>query len=280
MAWDEDAMKDPSTDKGGDRRRGPTMTTTWPLPSGSLFPIAVPTDDDLACLWEFELTVFNVGGIPGIYTVPERQLYTKVPKHYVNLVRRFIWRRLRRREVFKTLLNKQISRTLDEEIQDTLRRNALYLENVLRYIQKPLEAEANANPPGRIRLFDIYMLEDYFVGRHDPAAVIIWQRGHEQNLRTTDILSPDIGKKHVNDLEQSGRAPQPHWQPQPHCHCHCRSCYHWNIGKIDPDGKGKLVEDCKLLFGDFYDHPYARMEVVDEGEAPCRVYGGDVLAEF
>ncbi|KIK78107.1 hypothetical protein PAXRUDRAFT_17060 [Paxillus rubicundulus Ve08.2h10] len=232
--------------------------TAKPLPSGSLFPIAVPTDDDLESLKEFQLICSSEQGVTGIYTIPDHELYSEIPMQYMDLVRCFLWRR----EVFKTLLKKNIVSKLDQECQDALRRNALYLEKVLRHIQKHLQTAANTNPPGHVRLFDIYMLQDYFVGRHDPAAVILWQRGHTQNLRNTDILSPDVEPCKRFGAEWEG------------------SRYRWSIGKLDPAGEAKLVKDGKLLFGDFYDHPYQRMEVVNEEVEANRTYNSDVIAEY
>ena len=83
---------------------------------------------------------------------------------------------------------------MNEDVSEALRRNASHLQAILNRIKKPLGAIAETTPPGRVRLLDIYMLEEYFVGRHDPAAVILWQKNHDKNLRTTDILSPDLSE--------------------------------------------------------------------------------------
>lgn len=50
--------------------------------------------------------------------------------------------------------------------------------------------------------------------------------------------------------------------------------YRWNIAQLDAAGEEKLVEDCKLLLQDFYEHPYPKNEVVNEGESPSRFYAG------
>lgn len=176
---------------------------------------------------------------------------TKAPKCYWNLIRRFLWRRA----VFIGVINSGME-GMGEEVKDAIKRNAIYTQRVYNAVRKPLEDVIEIHG-GRVRLFDIYMQEEYFVFRHEPAAVIVWQGNNEENLRCSDTGALDWKKN------QSLVGPE--WEG---------SRFRWDCARIDAGSMVKLSEDCKRIFGDFYDHPFAQMVVIETDGIPERFYAG------
>lgn len=160
------------------------------LPCGSLFPVADTVDDldentfSLLCSTSFELDTSST--IPNIMSVkgPVRTCYTPIPNHYDNLVRRFIWRI----DVLKELYFDRNNQTFTQEEGFGIACNMIYAVNVLKFCRSLFRAAVGEQTEVRIHFFDVYMLEDHYVGRHEPSAVILWQKEHpENNLRTDDV---------------------------------------------------------------------------------------------
>lgn len=171
--------------------------TTKHLPSGSLFPMDMPTDNEIKEMQARYLICQVEGDLVVVYDQPGpptnlRTVVLKAPKHYTDLMRRMVWRRA----LLLGLLDPAEGVMLDmpTEAWDAVQRNVACLDAVLYRIAKPMQDAALARPPGRVRLFEIFMLEEYFVGRHEPAAVVAWQRHHNENLRNTDVLSSTLSE--------------------------------------------------------------------------------------
>lgn len=156
------------------------------LPSGCLFPVSVPSDADVTRFLRRDLQAFLSGDIVEIRDIASSKLFTTTSIHYWELIRRFLWRRT----IYCKILGGDILNSFEDEVAEGVLCNAIYLDSVLDWIKRPLKAAAKFNPPHRIRLLDIYMLEEFYVGRHEPSALICWQRKNPKtNLRGGDILS-------------------------------------------------------------------------------------------
>ncbi|KAF8432350.1 hypothetical protein L210DRAFT_3507532 [Boletus edulis BED1] len=109
-----------------------------------------------------------------------------------------------------------------------------------------------------VTFFDIYMAEEYYVRRHEPAAVNRWQRNTPGiNLHTVDIFRLDWTLNRVSCGMD--------WEGEQNC---------WNTSVISPKGWENIADSAARIFKEWYDHPYAMYE----GEQ--RIYCGDVLAEL
>lgn len=165
------------------------------LPTGSLFPAQVDLDD-LQSLLLAEITTGYTLDSDGSKRVimftnkmKKRAVYTPIPIHYEHLVRRFLWRIDALDKVFRKC-PKINGKDITEDVYFAVCSNLRYTLDVLK-LCRPAFREAVAQlTEVRIPFFDAYMLEEHYVGRHEPSAVILWQRDHpEHNLRTADVFA-------------------------------------------------------------------------------------------
>jgi len=162
------------------------------MPSGTLFPFRLVTEDELAEEMSTEYTLlraenkvtirFKDGPLPG-----DQGTYATVPLPYEALVRRFLYRG----NVLRTVLESKGSQTkLNDDIKESIRANLLHFFRVLEECRTLFNSAAKHQGEVKIPFFDLYMIQENFVGRHDPAAVIDWQREHPDcNLRTQNVFT-------------------------------------------------------------------------------------------
>lgn len=161
------------------------------LPSGSLFPVAGSIDDfpNLHQAFETSFDLDTSGVTANIMSVnqgsSDRGVYTPIPHHYITLVRRLLWRIDVLRKMFSDLTKGPV---FSVEQRFGITCNLIYALEVLRFCRPAFRAAAGEAHEVRICFFDAYMLEEHYVGRHEPSAVILWQKEHpRQNLRTDDV---------------------------------------------------------------------------------------------
>ena len=168
------------------------------LPSGSLFPVGdalqdlqPSLEDDTKTSYELLDNGYGVQ-IIAIQNDGGRSIYAPVPSHYAHLVRRFLWRLEVLKYLFRTPAAPSGAR-LSEDTLFAISSNLRYTIDVLRFCRPAFRDAARRDTPVRIPFFDGFILEEHFVGRHEPSAVIIWQRRHPgTNLRTANVL--DLGE--------------------------------------------------------------------------------------
>ncbi|KAI6100353.1 hypothetical protein F5141DRAFT_1066401 [Pisolithus sp. B1] len=200
------------------------------IPSGSLFPFSGPSDADIARLLQSDFVASRPGDVVEIRDVTTSKMFTTAPSTTSSLSVVFCG-----------------GGPYTDDVANSVRCNAVYLDSVLHWIQRRLKAAANSDPPGRIWLLDTFMLEEFY--RKDPAT----------NMRIGDILSNTFNWQEPR--QRFGDA----WDG---------STYRWNIQALDSKGLEDVVNDCKDLFEDFYDHPYPRMVTLPEDTEESRYYGG------
>lgn len=110
-----------------------------------------------------------------------------IPPRYETLMRRFIYRAL---TLERVLACEEGISMLNEHTKTAIQHNLIYHFRILEFCC-PGFREASKQPGNvNVNFFDIYMREDNYVGRHDPAAVSLWQRDHPgQNLRTMNVFT-------------------------------------------------------------------------------------------
>lgn len=162
------------------------------LPKGSLWPFQeVDKDEVLEESSAYKVKVVTKGSSSELSWTSENgdEESTAMPHRYNELMKRFIWRG----DILTALLR---SPTYMGDINDACTEKAMV--NNLRYhldVFKELRislraAAASVDPQPVVRLLEVYMLEEFYVGRHDPAAVLKWQMAHAAiNLRCTDIFT-------------------------------------------------------------------------------------------
>ncbi|KAG8215606.1 hypothetical protein J3R82DRAFT_7471 [Butyriboletus roseoflavus] len=234
------------------------------LPSGSLFPLEVPEDDDIETRAGTTYRVVTSGSKVNIEwqdsTDNTRQgILTPIPARYERLVRRFPWRG----DVLAALLCCQQSEDslITWEMREAMKSNLVYFFNVLDFCRPAFREAAATNEDVAIRFFDIYMVEECFVGRHDPSAVILWQRDHpEMNLRTTDVFT--LGENNKIDWEYAKVHFGQDWDGK---------AAQWNIRTASTT---KLIQDGINIFREWFEHPYAQLEQGPDDDEPERIYAG------
>ncbi|KAI6016418.1 hypothetical protein BKA83DRAFT_4129004 [Pisolithus microcarpus] len=226
------------------------------LPSGCYFPFSGPHDVDVTRLLQRDLAVTLAGDRVEIIDMITLKPFTTAPLHYWDLIRRLLWRRA----IYCKILGGDILNSFEDQPAQSIRCNAVYLDSVLDWVKRPLKIAANSNPPGCVRLLDIYMLEEFYVGRHEPSAYICWQRKNPTiNLRGGDILSKSFNWQ--ESAQRFGHA----WEGMH---------YRWTTQSLSGKCLENVVDNCKALFEDFYDHPYPRMDIHPEDTEETRCYGG------
>lgn len=116
---------------------------------------------------------------------------TNMPPRYNELMKRFVWRG----DILTALLRSPTYMAdIDACTEKAMVNNLRYHLDVSKELRASLHAAAASEEPEPVvRLLEVYMLEEFYVGRHDPSAVIKWQMMHPNiNLRCTDVLT--VGK--------------------------------------------------------------------------------------
>ena len=157
------------------------------LPSGSLFPIEPADKEMLKVEMQTKYRVVEVStskfAIQWYEPSGEQGILTPIPFRYQELICRFIYRG----RLYAHLLAVVNEDPCWPEIQQSIENNLIHFYAVLSFCRPAFREAAEKDPTANIRFFDIYMIEDCFVGRHEPAAIIKWQESHpQQNLRTID----------------------------------------------------------------------------------------------
>jgi len=162
------------------------------IPLGTLFPFHPVTEESLSDDTSTTYTLSRTGNTVSIYfeeTIhpKSRGTYAAVPLRYETLVRRFLYRG----EVLKLVLTaKDNEAILSADMKQNIRANLWHFFRVLDQCKEAFTAAARQADNVNIPFFDSYMVQENFVGRHEPAALIDWQRDHPQcNLRTQDVFS-------------------------------------------------------------------------------------------
>ena len=162
------------------------------IPRGTLFPFHPVTLEDLQ---EAASSAYGVVHNGTKVTIewkdkinPQRGgTYATIPLRYETLVRRFLYRGSVLAEV---LYSNYGQKELDNDAKTNIRWNLLHFFRVLGECGPAFTNAAQQSQDVDIPFFDRYMVQEHFVGRHDPAAVIDWQREHpEYNLRTQDVFA-------------------------------------------------------------------------------------------
>lgn len=160
------------------------------LPAGSLFPVEDNIDDlrpglDVERKTSYILLDNGIGNyIMSVDRNGNLDLYAKIPTHYGHLVRRFLWR--------ISVLDHIISNPagIPDDTLFGMACNMRYAFEVLRYCRPAFRDAARRDDAVCIPFFDAFMLEEHYVGRHEPSAVILWQREHpDVNLRTANVFA-------------------------------------------------------------------------------------------
>lgn len=160
------------------------------FPTGSLFPVEHRLSDvrdgllnDLRNIYKLESSTQKIN-IISVDIHGNQEIYALIPPHYEALVRRFLWRISVLNFLFFS------SPQLERDVAFAIACNLRYSLDVLRFCRPAFRSAVEQRDPVRIPFFDAYMLEDHYVGRHEPSAVILWQREHpECNLRTADVTA-------------------------------------------------------------------------------------------
>lgn len=165
------------------------------LPAGSLFPVESDTVKIQVQLLEDITMQYMLNSVDNKLQISyvdyrkDRGVYTPIPIHYDDLVRRFLWRI----DVLTNIFRKRdtlSSEGMTDEIDFAVSCNLRYALDVLKFCRPAFREAAEQSDEVRIAFFDAYMLEEHFVGRHEPSAVILWQRDHPtQNLRHMDVFA-------------------------------------------------------------------------------------------
>lgn len=79
---------------------------------------------------------------------------------------------------------------MSKESQEMVVLNLQHFINTLAWCKPAFRDAEQQMDQVRVPLFDWYMAEDYYIGRHDPALVIMWQMEHDEvNLCTVDVMA-------------------------------------------------------------------------------------------
>ncbi|KAI5980743.1 hypothetical protein EDD15DRAFT_2203731 [Pisolithus albus] len=229
------------------------------FPIGSLFPFGGASPLAIQRFLQLNLVANISGDHVEIIDIMTSTVVTTAPMHYWELIRRFLWRR----GIYHKLLNDNILDSFSDHVANSVRCNAVHLNSVFHWIRQRLATATNSTPPGRVKYFEAYMHEEFYVGRHEPSALIIWQKKNPTtNLWAGDILSEEqFDWQYVQ--ERFGEA----WEG--------KSC-RWNVQTLNGDTLKSVVEDCETIFDTFYDHPYTTTAVLPGDSEESRCYGGDV----
>lgn len=158
------------------------------FPSGSLFPLT-ESDEDIEEYHQTRYTVISKDGNHHIKCtdVQGKKATTEipVPNNYVQLIRRFLWRG----QTFLRLYESGREHGMTEESLEMVGLNLQHFINTFGWCRPAFRDAEQQREEVRIPVFDWYMAEEYYVGRHDPACVVMWQMEHSNiNLCAIDVM--------------------------------------------------------------------------------------------
>lgn len=163
------------------------------LPQGSLWPFTPVVGELLEreCMWTYTVTTNGTGSEVLSKSSDGLVRSIPIPRRYTELMKRFIWRG----EILRTLLYSVefLHALVDEDIESAMINNLWYHFKVFDILRPALRAAvASTETDPAIRLLEVYMLEEFYVGRHEPAAVARWQMTNQHiNLRCSNVF--DLG---------------------------------------------------------------------------------------
>lgn len=207
----------------------------------------------------------------------EAKVLTIAPAAYEDLIRRFIWRHTTMLIIRHNMQHPEYSGPVfTMDMTRAFYRNFYYGNDVFSRSAAAFREAATAQPQGRVRLFDIYMLQECYVGRHEPAAVVQWQNENPNlNLRCANALEAGafslsrsgitIDEVVFADWSRNKIMIGASWEGEVH---------RWTVNDSVSDMMvQRLVEQACKLYQDWYDHPYPqytdRQRYYSGGESIC-----------
>lgn len=112
-------------------------------------------------------------------------LVQDLPDHYTENLKMFTWRR----NVISILIHYQRETGLSklDDLLLTLQRYLVYMECIIDILVKEAGVVDDRVPHWRCRTFDLYLITEFCVRRHEPEAVRQYRRTSNVNLNRVDI---------------------------------------------------------------------------------------------
>lgn len=112
----------------------------------------------------------------------------KLPDHYLDDMRRFIWRE----EAIRFVLSLEKQLNIPETLADNLKMVLWYMDTLFNHIVRDAASLMEYNSPEdmmkfRNDTFDNYLLIEYWVRRHEPKNITKFRSTNDRNLDRSSI---------------------------------------------------------------------------------------------
>ena len=112
----------------------------------------------------------------------DTSMVASVPPHYVDHIKRFVWREDCIRLVLH--LNDEIE---IPQLEKNLKMILWYMDEVFRRFVVELPQRLDENDATRSNTFDNYLRVEYWVGRHEAVNVRDYRRSNDRNINRTNV---------------------------------------------------------------------------------------------
>lgn len=108
----------------------------------------------------------------------------RIPKSYQGHLRRFLWR-----HALFMGIESNIHEKLDADNRRIIKRYISYMDAILAALIQGCRGEKGVNVYYRSKTFDLYLVVEFFIGRHDYQSGDQWRRTHKMPLlETVDVM--------------------------------------------------------------------------------------------
>ncbi|KIJ57816.1 hypothetical protein HYDPIDRAFT_171527 [Hydnomerulius pinastri MD-312] len=149
------------------------------------YPTAIPGNDKVQGI-SSSTYVVAITKVRGPWTCQVSR--STFPEHYREHIRRFTWRL----GVLSMILRftKELELPKEKKFYETLKRTLVYMDNIANVLLSDAQevAEEDRTVNWRCRTFDLYLVTECLVKRHEPEAVRKYRRSGEVNINR---VSPD-----------------------------------------------------------------------------------------
>ena len=121
------------------------------------------------------------------------------PEHYREHIRRFTWRLSTLSMILRFTKEHELPK--EKKFYETLKRTLVYMDNIANFLLSDAQAvaEEDRTVNWRCRTFDLYLVTECLVKRHEPEAVREYRRRGDMNINRVSL--DDLGKSCIQSQQ-------------------------------------------------------------------------------
>ncbi|KIJ57544.1 hypothetical protein HYDPIDRAFT_171643, partial [Hydnomerulius pinastri MD-312] len=148
------------------------------------FPTAIPGNDKVQGICSSTYVVAKTK-VRGPWTCQMSR--SQFPEHYREHILRFTWRLSTLSMILQ--FTKELELPKEKKFYETLKRTLVYMDNIANFLLSDAQAvaEEDRTVNWRCRTFDLYLVTECLVKRHEPEAVREYRRRGDMNINRVSL---------------------------------------------------------------------------------------------